>query len=129
MMQKRQNSIEASLQDADDRKTEAYQLKSDYEEELKNAANQSTSIVKEARERAELEYNRILKEAKEEAAKTMEEAEHVIALERKKSIESAQAELAGIAMLAASKIIGKNVDEDTSKQIFGDFMNEVGAAK
>lgn len=128
MIAKRQKSITDSLQDADNKKTEAYKLKSDYEEELKNAAIEATGIVKEARERAEIEYNRILKDAKEEAVKVIVEANKVIELERKKSLESAQAEIASIAILAAAKVISKNVDDATNKQFLGEFLNEVGAA-
>lgn len=129
MMEKRKNTIETSLQDADDRKAEAYKLKSDYEEELKHAGEQATVIVKEARERAELEYSKKMDEAKVDASKVMEQANKTIELERKKSMESAQAEIAGIAMLAAAKVIGKNVDDNTNKQYLGDFLKEVGAAK
>lgn len=129
MMEKRQNLIVTSLQEADDTKSEAYQLKSNYEEELKNAGEKATGIIKEARVRAELEYNKKLDEAKVDAAKFIAEANKTIELEKKKSMESAQAEIAGIAMLAAAKVIGKNVDDNTNKQFLGDFLKEVGAAK
>ena len=129
IMEKRQNSIRDSFQEADGTKAEAYKLKGDYEKELKNATEQSSAIIKEARERAEIEFSRILKEAKEEAAKVLVEANQMIALERKKSLESAQAEIAGIAMLAAAKVIGKNIDNNTNQQFLGDFLKEVGAAK
>jgi F-type H+-transporting ATPase subunit b len=129
MMEKRANTIATSLQDADDKRADAYKLKSDYEEELKHASQKATEIVKEARERADIEYSRKLEEAKEEATKVILEANKTIELERKKSIESAQAEIAGVAMLAAAKVLGKNVDNDTNKQFLGDFLKEVGAAK
>ena len=44
-----------------------------------------------------------MKEAKDEAARLIKEAQKTIELEHKKSMEGAQAEIAGIAMLAASK--------------------------
>lgn len=129
MMDKRAKAIADSMQDAENKKSEAYKLKSDYEEELKHAGDQASVIIKDARERAELEYNRKLQEAREEAARVMAEAEKIIELDRKKSIDSAQAEIAGIALLAAAKVIGKNVDNETNKQYLGDFLKEVGAAK
>lgn len=129
MIDKRAKSISDSLQDADNQKTEAYQLKCEYEDELKHAGVQASAIVKEARERAEIEFNKKLQEAREEAARVMVEADKLIELEKKKSMESAQAEIAGIAMLAAAKVIGKNVDDDTNKQFLGDFLKEVGAAE
>lgn len=129
IIEKRSNAITSSLQDADNKKSEAYKLKSDYEEELRNAGDQASVILKEARERAELEYNKKLQEAKSDATKVMEEAQRSIELERKKSMESAQAEIAGIAMLAAAKVISKNVDDDTNQKYLGDFLKEVGASK
>ncbi|MDD3173557.1 MAG: F0F1 ATP synthase subunit B [Herbinix sp.] len=129
MMDKRANSIIASLQDADDKKAEAMKIKNEYEEELIHAGEKASSLIKEAKERAEAEYNRKLVEAKEDASKVITEANKIIELERKKSLESAQAEIAGIAMLAAAKVIGKNIDDDTNKQFLGDFLKEVGAAK
>lgn len=129
MIEKRENAIADSLQDADNKKAEAYKLKSDYEEDLKHAGEKANVIIKEARDRADIEYNRKLAEAKDEAAKVMVEANNTIELERKKSMESAQAEIAGLALLAASKVIGKNVDDSTNKNFIGDFLKEVGASK
>ncbi|MGB8455853.1 MAG: F0F1 ATP synthase subunit B [Anaerocolumna sp.] len=129
IMEKRQQAIEDSLQNAEDTKLEALKIKSDYEEELSHAGEKASQIIKEARDRAALEYNRQLKESREEAARILQEASKTIELERQKSIKTAQSEIAGIAMLAASKIIGKNMDEDTNKQFLGDFLKEVGASK
>ena len=129
IMEKRASAIKNTLQEADSRKAEADQLKQDYQKELKHAGDKASEIMKEARERAEIEQNRILQEAKEEAAKVITEAEISIELLRKKSLESAQAEIAGIAMLAAAKLVGKNVDNNTNQELLGDFLHEVGAGK
>lgn len=126
---KRQETIANSLLDADNTKAAALKLKSDYEGELKFASDRANAIIKEARERADAEYNKILEQAREDASKTITDAQVTIELERKKSLESAQAEIAVLAMLAASKIIGKNVDTADNKEFVGDFLKEVGAAK
>lgn len=129
VIEERQRTLESSLQDADLTKLEAYQLKQDYENDIKEAGNQAGIILKEAKERAEIEYVAILSEAKKEAVKTMEDTRKAIELEREKSVEMAKTEIAGVALLAASKVIGKNVDNDTNQQYLGDFLKEVGAAK
>lgn len=129
MMEKRQQLIEGSLQNAEDIKAEALELKGQYELELSHAGEEALKIVNEAREKAVQEKNRQLKETREEAARILQEASKSIEVEKQKSIQNAQAEIAGIAMLAASKIIGKNMDEDTNKQFLGDFIKEVGASK
>ncbi len=129
MMEKRTQAIAESLQDAEDKKAEAYKLKEDYKEELSQAEAEASRIIKEAGDRAKLEYNRRMEEAQENAVKIMQEAGRAMELEKQKSMQEAQFEIAGIAMLAASKIIGKNVDDNTNKQFLGDFLKEVGAAK
>jgi F-type H+-transporting ATPase subunit b len=129
MMEKRTRVIEDSLQDAENKKQEALKLKFDYQEELNQAGIKASEILKEARERAAVEYVQQVKEAKDEAARIMMEANKVIELEKQKSMQDAQAEIANIAMLAASKIIRKNVDDSTNKEFLGDFLKEVGAAK
>ena len=129
MMEKRAQTIEDSLQDAEDTKLEAVKLKDEYQAELSQADEEAAKIINEARERAASEYNRKIKETREEAARIMQEASKSIELERKQSIQNAQAEIAGIAMLAASKIINKNMDDNTNKQFLGEFLKEVGASK
>ena len=129
MMDKRQQLIEGSLQNAEDIKAEALELKGQYELELSHAGEEALKIVNEAREKAVQETNRQLKETREEAARILQEASKTIEIEKQKSLQNAQSEIAGIAMLAASKIIGRNADEETNKQFLGDFIKEVGASK
>lgn len=129
IIDKREGVINGRLNDAENIKEEAIQLKVNYEKDIKNASAEAQAIIKEARERAELEYSKKLAEAKADAATLIAEANKLIELEKKKAMESAQAEIAGIAMLAAAKVIGKNVDTDSNQQLLGDFLKEVGAAK
>lgn len=129
MMDKRTQGISDSLAEAEAKKVEAEKMKKDYEEELSQAEIEATRVVREARDRATIEYSKQMMEAKEEATKIIQDASKMIEMERKKSIENAQSEIAGIALLAASKVIGKNVDDTTNKQLIGDFIKEVGAAK
>ncbi len=129
MMEKRTQAIEDSFAEAEDTKSEAVKLKNEYQNELSQAGAQASQIVNDARERAASEFNRQMKETREEASRIMQEAAKTIEIERQKSIQNAQSEIAGIAMLAASKIIGKNMDDNTNKQFLGDFLKEVGASK
>ena len=44
-------------------------------------------------------------------------------------MEQAQSEIAGIALLAAQKVIQKNVDEEDNQKLVSDFLQEAGASK
>lgn len=129
IIEKRTKSIETSLENADNKNNEALKLKQEYEKALKDAEMKATDIIKEARQRALEEHEKQLKAAKEEAAIMMDEANKSIELERKLSLQRIQTEIAGIAIAAAAKLIQKNMDEGTNKQIINDFLAEEGAGK
>lgn len=129
IMDKRANAIKDSLEQAENKNNEALQLKKQYEQELKNADEQALELIKQAKQKALEEHDKQMKATKEETAKLIEEANKAIELEKKQSIQMAQSEIAAIAMLAASKVIGKNVDDTTNKQLVDDFLSEEGAVK
>ena len=129
MMEKRKASIETSFADIENKNNEASKLKQEYEEALENAGEQVISIIKDAKQRALEEHDKQIKVAKEEVLKIMADANKSIETQRKLSIQNIQSEIAGIAILAASKIIQKNVDNSSNKQIINDFLAEAGAGK
>lgn len=129
IMDKRKKAIEDSFETAKSRNEEAEHLKVQYEEALSHAKAEAEEIVKEARERANDVYNRTVKAAEQEAIKVIENANQAIEMERKKTIESIESEIIGLTMAAASKVLEKNINEDTNRQLVDEFLAEVGAAK
>ena len=129
ILEQRQKLIEDEMDASKKSKEEAEQLKSEYQKVLEDAENETVEIIKSAKERAQVEYNKRVDESRTEANRIMQEANRSIELEKKKSMEEAQSEIAGIALLAAQKVIQKNVDADDNKKLIGDFLKEAGASK
>ena len=129
MMEKRTQTIQDSFDEAEAKKAEADRLKEQYEAEISTANAEAKRIIQAAREKANLDYYKRLEELEDEKAKMVKEATAEIELERQNSIREAQQEIATMAVLAASRIIGKNIDINDNKQLFGDFVKEVGASK
>jgi F-type H+-transporting ATPase subunit b len=129
IMDKRTNTIANSFEDADNKNKEALQLKNEYQEILGTADDKADTIIKEAKQRALEVHEKQVKETKEETARMIEEANKLIELERKKSMQGIQSEIANIAMIAAAKVLQKNVDDNTNKQLVEDFLSEAGAGK
>jgi len=127
MMEKRVNEIEGSIESAKNVNIEAAQLKAEYEEALKNAKMEATEIKREAQIKIQEEHVIAIKVAEEEATKVMLVAHKAIEIERAKSIQSIQAEISGIAINAASKIIQRNMDEDINKDFLDQFLLKAGA--
>lgn len=129
IMEKRTNSIKASLAEAENKNNEAMNLKREYEEILESAELKAEIIINEAKQRAQQEHEKQMQTTKDEISKMMETAKKSIELERVKSMHDAQSEIAGIAMIVATKLIQKNLDENSNKKLINDFLSEVGALK
>lgn len=129
MMEKRKQLIINDLENAKEEKEKAEKLKSDYEMELLKADEEAAEIIHKANERAALMYDKQMNIAKEDANKLIENAKKQIELERKRSMEGAQSEIADIAILAAAKILGEQMDEKSNKRMVNDFIKEAGAIK
>ena len=125
----RKELIASNLESAEKEKDEAAKLKKEYETVLSNAEEETVQIIKEAKERAQVEYNKQVEASRQEASRIIQEANRAIELEKKKSMEQAQSEIAGIALLAAQKVIQKNVDAEDNKKLIGDFLQEAGGAE
>ena len=129
VMEKRTKSIEDSFAQAKSKNEEASKIKAEYEEALKQSEVKAEEIVKEAKERANIVYEKTVKDAEEEAAKIIANANKAIEVEKKKSMQDVENHIIDLTMVAAAKVIGKNVDEEANKQMVDDFLAEVGAAK
>lgn len=129
ILEERKKLVNANIEAAEKEKAEAKALKEEYQKVLDKADEESVQIIKEAKERAQIEYNKQVDASRAEAGRLMEEANRAIELEKKRSMEQAQSEIAGIALLAAQKVIQKNVDADDNKKLIGDFLQEAGASK
>lgn len=129
IMEKRTNTIKDSLADAENTNQEAQQLKQEYENVLSTADDKASQIIKAAKERAGQEHEKQIRETSEEVARMIQEANKTIEFERQKSMQGIQSEIAKIAMIAAAKVIQKNVDDSTNNQLVNDFLKEAGTGK
>ncbi|WP_427337917.1 F0F1 ATP synthase subunit B [Caloranaerobacter sp. DY30410] len=125
----RKEKIASDLLAANKNKEEAQNLKREYEMKIEASKKEAQEIIEAARRRGEEVREEIIKEAKKEAEAIIEKARKEIEREREKAVEELKEEVVTIAMLAASKVIDKNLDAKAHKEIINKFINEVGEAK
>lgn len=128
LMENRTNSIVNDLERAKKVNTEAEHLKMKYEDSLKAAKIESDAIIKEARIRGEKEYNSIVTTAKNNAEDLVEKARIQIELEREQMLKEVKAQVAGLALAAASKVLEANMDTEANRTLVDKFLDEAGAA-
>ena len=129
IMEKRQQLINADLEQAKVQNEEAEQLKKQYEESLTDAKEEAAGIIENARKRSKEEHDAAVKQTTQEAEKMLADAQKTIEAERSKAMQGVQAEIAGIAMAAAQKVIGNNIDEEANRKYLDDFLSEAGGKK
>ena len=118
IIEAREKDIREDLAQGERAKKEGLSLKSEYEE-----------IIKQATLRAEQKETEIIAAAKQEASQLKEKASKDVEQERQKVMNEIKNEISNIAILAASKVIEKDIDSKKHKELIDNFIKEVGESK
>ena len=83
-------------------------------------------MIEQAKLDAKQEYNQILNEANEKADKVMKTARESLNQEREQAFDDMKAQVAGLAMDAAKKILLENADSISSADAYDQFLKDAG---
>ena len=122
----RQQEIDDLYADADEAKTQAEQLRTDYEEKLAQAKLTGDRIVKEATARGQQRQEEILRQANAEADALRRKAESDIAREKKKAVDDAKSEIAELAVDIAEKVVGHSLGKSDQGALVDQFIDQLG---
>lgn len=133
----------ARVQKVLDQRQEMIQGQMDHAKEQEALANQNLqqaretveNATKEARDKAQRILDAASRKEKEQLQASEEEAKRILISsrkqaeqERKKLLADTQDEMVTIAMLAARKAVGNNINEEKEKVLFEDLLKKVGEA-
>ena len=107
-------------------KQEALSMKKEYEANLSKANEEADRIVKEASAAASQKSERIVSDAQEEAAALKAQAQLDIAAQQKRAINDAKDEIGSMAVDIASKVIGREINEQDQADLVDEFIQNVG---
>ncbi|SHH42888.1 F0F1 ATP synthase subunit B [Sporanaerobacter acetigenes] len=128
-MNERKEGIQSDIDDAKALKSEAIELKSEYEFKINEAKTEGQKIIEDSRKRGEEIKQDIVNEARVEANSIMEKARVEIEREKEKALEEIKLQAGEMAILIASKVIDKNLDMNLQKDMIDKFVDEVGVDK
>ncbi len=129
IIEAREKDIRENLAQGEKAKNEGTSFKKEYESKLSTAKEQGQEIVKQATLRAEQKESEIISTAKQEANSIKEKASKDVEQERKKVMNEIKNDISDIALLAASKVIEKDIDKSKHKELIDNFIKEVGESK
>lgn len=125
----RESAIKSDIATGEQAKNEGLALKAEYEQKLAAVKNEGQEIIKQATLRAEQKSEEIISSAKEEAISLKEKANKDIVQEKQKVMNELKNDISSIAILAASKVIEKDIDQAKHEEMINKFIEEVGEAK
>ncbi|WP_125702958.1 F0F1 ATP synthase subunit B [Lacticaseibacillus daqingensis] len=128
IMAQRQEKIEGDLDYADNARQEAKELAEKRQAELKNSKADAVKIVTTAKENGEKQRQELVSAAKSEAETLKANAAKDIAQERQDALNDAKNDVADLSLAIAKKIIGKELDADTQKELIDSYIKDLGDA-
>jgi F-type H+-transporting ATPase subunit b len=129
MLEARRQKIAGEFQEAENRKAEADQMKSRYEQELRGIEAQARARMQEGIAEGQKVAAEIREQAQRDAQGRLSAAQEEISREREKSKELVKEEVVRLAMRTAEKILRQKLDDGTQRQLVSEFINEVGAQR
>ena len=126
MIQDRQKEIDDMYSEADSARASAKAMEEEYQGKLSSARATSEQIVRDAVSRGQAREEEIIRQANAEASAMMDKAVADIALEKKKAINDAKDEIAGIALEIAGKVVGRQLSEADQTKLVDQFIDELG---
>lgn len=126
IINQRQQEIDDMYRDADQAKTQAKAMQSQYQQKLESAQHTSETIVKEAVARGQRREEDILRKANADADAILAKASSDIALEKKKAINDAKNEISGLAMAIAGKVVARELNAADQETMIDRFIEELG---
>ena len=126
MIEDRQREIDDMYDAAATAKTTAAALETEYQQKLSSAAETSERMVKEAVTRGQKREEEIIHQANREADAIRSKAAADIAQEKKKAINDAKDEIAGMAMAIAGKVVGRVLSDADQASLVDHFIDELG---
>lgn len=124
MLDERARLVQEEMDKAREEAQQAEKLRLDYENAMSDAKDEARKIIIDAQKNANAQSAAITQQAQEEAGRIVESARQELALERERSVASAQNEIVSLAMEAAEKVLGREIDDDANRAIMDAFLDE-----
>ena len=123
-MRKRQESVESQIREARGRMEEAEVRVAEAAGKLDSAVREASTIVSDAKHQAEAQSEAILVKARQDASSLTFRAEADIERLKTAALDQMREEVADLSVKIASKVIGRILDEQRSRELVDTLLEE-----
>lgn len=129
VLDKRRETADKQIADAEAAKSEAAAIKQTYEENMRQAKTKADDIILSAQKTAAQRSEEIISQAQKQAAQIKTKAASDIEMEKKKAINEAKDEISDLAMAIAGKVVGRELNDADQDGMIDRFIEELGDQK
>ncbi|WP_010279012.1 F0F1 ATP synthase subunit B [Paenibacillus senegalensis] len=126
VMEKRREMVQEQISSAESNRKEAERLLAEQQKAMAEVRKEAQEILEQARQMSGKEADEMIRQAQEESARIKEEALKDISAEKDKAVAALRGQVSAMAVMIASKIIEKQVDEKSQEQLIDQYLKEVG---
>ena len=123
-METRSNSIQDAFDSAEAVNRRADEKMQNYTKRIANVEAEGREIIRDAKIKADAQAREILEDANKQATEIMNKAERNIEREKQKAMEEMRKEVAALAMLAAERIVEREIQNIGQDEIVDEVINK-----
>jgi F-type H+-transporting ATPase subunit b len=126
IMTQREELIASEIEAAENSRQESQQLLEEQRSLLKEARTEAQAIVENAKKQGDVQREEIITVARAEANRLKESAVREIETEKEKAIAAVRDEVVTLSVLAASKVLGKQISEEDNRALIEETIAKAG---
>ena len=123
-METRSNSIQDAFDSAEAVNRRADEKMQNYTKRIANVEAEGREIIRDAKIKADAQAREIIEDANKQATEIMNKAEKNIEREKQKAMEEMRKEVAALAMLAAERIVEREIQNIGQDEIVEEVINK-----
>ncbi|MDD2484007.1 MAG: F0F1 ATP synthase subunit B [Eubacteriales bacterium] len=128
-IESRTNDIKDTIDRTEANEAAAAELKESFNKQIATLESKGRDIVKDAKVKADGQAEDILREAGERANALLKQTESEIERLKRKALDDMKKEIGSLAILAAEKILEKQLDHEEQQAVIGKIIDDAENAK
>jgi F-type H+-transporting ATPase subunit b len=129
VLEERKKKIQDAFDSAEIMNKRADEKMANYTARIANVEEEGREIIKEAKQRAEAQAAEIISDANEKASQIVSAAQRQIELDKQKAMDDMKQQVAALAMMAAEKIVERDIAQIGQEQIVDEIIEQAGSGQ
>ena len=129
VLEERKKKIQDAFDSAEMMNRRADEKMANYTARIANVEEEGREIIKEAKQRAEAQAAEIISDANEKASQIVAAAQRQIELDKQKAMDEMKQQVAALAMMAAEKIVERDIAQIGQEQIVDEIIEQAGSGQ